>query len=158
MVSSQFRGDGISVCESVATTHEARTHVRSVAILVIPLSFLTLWILPRVTPVVRRMRGVDKWKRMDILGSDLLLATLVFFMLAWTQVETAGWGNALFIAPLTVSLCILPFFFLWESKLPIGFSLLPHDLWRFPNIGPLVLAALTIFLCRSPPIDVELSS
>ncbi|BEJ04995.1 hypothetical protein CcaverHIS641_0208120 [Cutaneotrichosporon cavernicola] len=102
-------------------------------------------------PVVRSMRGVDKWKRMDVLGADLLLALLVLFMLSWTQVEGQGWNNPLFIAPLVISLVLLPLFLLWENKLPVGFSLLPHGMWRFPNMAPLVISALTIFLCTSNP-------
>lgn len=93
------------------------------------------------------MRGVDKWKRKDVLGSDLLLALLVLFMLAWTQVESQGWKHPLFIAPLVVSLVLLPLFLLWEDQLPIGFSLLPHGMWTLPNILPLVCSCLTIFLC-----------
>lgn len=116
--------------------------------IVIPLSGVSYALLPLVRPVVARMRGVDKWKRMDILGSDVLLVCLVLFMLAWTQVESAGWGNALFIAPLVVSLFLLPAFILWEQTLPVGFSLLPHGIWSFPNIGPLIIAGLTIFLCK----------
>jgi hypothetical protein len=117
---------------------------------IIPLSVLSFWMLPRVQPVVRTMRGVDKWKRMDVLGADLLLALLVLFMLSWTQVEGQGWRHPLFIAPLVVSLVLLPLFLLWEDRLPVGFSLLPHGMWRFPNIAPLVLSGLTLFLCAYP--------
>lgn len=117
------------------------------AIIIIPLSALSFWMLPRVQPVVRSMRGVDKWKRMDVLGADLLLALLVLFMLAWTQVEGQGWNNPLFVAPLVISVVLLPLFLLWENRLPVGFSLLPHGMWHFPNMAPLVLSGLTIFLC-----------
>lgn len=117
------------------------------AIVIIPLSFLCLWLLPKVQPVVRSMRGVDKWKRMDVLGADLLLSLLGLFMLAWTQVETQGWNHPLFIAPLIISVVMVPIFLFWENRLPLGFSLLPHGMWSFPNIYPLVISCLTIFLC-----------
>lgn len=124
-----------------------RWYFRFVAIVVTPLSIACMFLLPRVQPVVRSLRGVEKWKRMDILGADLLLASLVFFMLAWTQVESRGFKNALFIAPLAISLLLLPLFFVWEDKLQAGFSILPHGVWRLPNIAPLVVSALTLFLC-----------
>ncbi|BEI89447.1 uncharacterized protein CcaverHIS019_0208090 [Cutaneotrichosporon cavernicola] len=86
----------------------------------------------------------------NMIGADLLLALLVLFMLSWTQVEGQGWNNPLFIAPLVISLVLLPLFLLWENKLPVGFSLLPHGMWRFPNMAPLVISALTIFLWYAP--------
>ncbi|KLT38894.1 MFS general substrate transporter [Cutaneotrichosporon oleaginosum] len=127
-----------------------RWYFRFVAMIIIPLSGLSFWMLPCVQPVVRSMRGVDKWKRMDVLGADLLLALLVLFMLAWTQVEGQGWRHPLFIAPLVISLVLLPLFLLWEDRLPVGFSLLPHGLWHLPNIAPLVLSGLTLFLWYAP--------
>lgn len=123
-----------------------RWYFRFVAILVIPFSVLSWYILPRTEAVAEKVPGSEKWKRMDLVGVFLMMAILCLFILAFTQVEKDGWSSPIFIAPLVVSLCLFPVFIIWELKLPRGFSLLPHDLWSYPNIFVLIFQASAIFM------------
>lgn len=85
---------------------------------------------------------------MDLGGVFLLGGMLVCFILSFTQATTFGWSSAQFIAPLVVSAALLPVFVVYEQRMPRGYTLLPHDIWHFPNIGPLILQALPAFGCK----------
>lgn len=125
-----------------------RWYFRFVAIVVLPFSVLAWFLMPRTHAVAESLPGMDKVKRMDIGGVLLLMAFMVLFILAFTQGVVDGWGSPIFIAPLVVSLVILPCFLVWEKKMPRGYSLLPHDIWKFPNIFPLVLQSTGILMCE----------
>ncbi|BEJ11140.1 hypothetical protein CspHIS471_0105620 [Cutaneotrichosporon sp. HIS471] len=123
-----------------------RWYFRFIAIVVIPFSVLCWYIMPRTQAVAEDLPGTEKWKRMDLIGVLGLMAILVLFILSFTQVETNGWKSAIFIAPLVISICLLPAWLYWEHSLPQGFSLLPHDIWNYPNIFPLIIQASSIFM------------
>lgn len=123
-----------------------RWYFRFVAILVIPFSVLCWFIMPRTEAVAEDLPGTEKWKRMDLIGVLGLMAILVLFILGFTQVETDGWDSAIFIAPLVISIVLLPAWLYWEHRLPRGYSLLPHDIWSYPNIFPLIIQASSIFM------------
>lgn len=122
-----------------------RWYFRFIAILVIPFAIAAWFLMPRAPAVAEDLALTEKWKRMDLIGVFQLLAMLILFILALTQGAVDGWGSAIFIAPLVISLVMLPIFVLWEQRLPQGYSLLPQNIWRFPNIGSLMLLATCIF-------------
>ena len=123
-----------------------RWYFRFITILVAPFSALAWFLMPRTNAVAEDLPGAEKWKRMDLGGVFILLAGLVLFILGFTQAPTKGWKSPLFIAPFVLSIILISSFFVWEHFMPRGYSLLPHDIWKFPNIFPLILQASGIFL------------
>lgn len=94
--------------------------------------------------MAQKIEGSEKWRRMDLGGVFLLVSALILFMVAFTQASSAGWRSASFIAPLLVSMLVLfPAFIVWESHQAEGHSLLPHDVWRYPNIIVLMFLGST---------------
>ncbi|WVQ95586.1 hypothetical protein IAU59_002683 [Kwoniella sp. CBS 9459] len=123
-----------------------RWYFRFITIIITPFCVLAWFLMPRTEAVAEDLGGRDKLKRMDLGGVFILIATLVLFILAFTQSEVKGWDSAIFIAPLVVSIVLFAAFIVWEQYMPRGYSLLPHDVWRFPNIFPLILQASAIFM------------
>lgn len=102
--------------------------------------------MPKTEAVAQSLPGWEKYKRMDLGGVFFLVAALVLFILGFTQAPSAGWGSPDFIAPFVISLVLFPAFIVWEKFMPRGYSLLPHDIWSYPNIFPLILQASAIFM------------
>ena len=123
-----------------------RWYFRFITIIVAPFSVLAWFLLPRTSAVAEDLPGAEKWKRMDLFGVFLLVACLVLFILGFTQAPIKGWGNAEFIAPFVISLGLLVGFLVWERFVKRGFALIPHDMWHYPNIFPLILQASAIFM------------
>ncbi|WRT70551.1 uncharacterized protein IL334_007549 [Kwoniella shivajii] len=123
-----------------------RWYFRFITIMVAPFSALAWWLMPRTEAVAEDLPGAAKLKRMDLGGVAILIACLVLFILGFTQAAVDGWNTAIFIAPLIVSIFLFAAFLIWERYMPRGYSLLPHDMWQFPNIFPLILQASAIFM------------
>lgn len=123
-----------------------RWYFRFIAILVIPFSVVCWFLMPRTKAVAQSLPGAEKWKRMDLGGVFIMVAMLILFILAFTQGPVKGWDKPIFIAPLVVAIVLLPVFLIWEAKMPRHFSLIPHDIYKFPNILPLLLQASSGFL------------
>jgi hypothetical protein len=121
---------------------------RFIAIIVAPFALAAWFLLPKTEAVADGLNlgGIDKIKRMDLGGVGLLVACLVLFILGFTQAPIEGWNSAIFIAPIVISVVLAITFVFWEKKMPRGYALLPHDLWSFPNIFPLILLASSIFM------------
>jgi hypothetical protein len=119
---------------------------RFIALLVAPFAVLAWFLMPRTEAVAEDLPGSEKWKRMDLGGVAIMIACLILFILGFTQVPINGWASATCIAPLVVSIVLLPIFFIWEQKMPRGYSLLPHNIWKYPNIFPIILHASANFL------------
>ncbi|WVQ78123.1 hypothetical protein IAT38_000204 [Cryptococcus sp. DSM 104549] len=123
-----------------------RWYFRFITILVTPFSILAWFLLPKTEAVVQDLPGAAKLKRMDIGGVLILVASLVLFILGFTQATVDGWSSAIFIAPFVISIALFAAFIVWEHSMPRGYALLPHDIWRFPNIFPLILQASSAFM------------
>ena len=123
-----------------------RWYFRFIAILVAPFSVIAFFLMPKTEAVAQSLPGWEKIKRMDLGGVGILIACLVLFILGFTQAPSQGWSSAIFIAPLVVSIVLLVVFLVWERWMPRGYSLLPHDIWHYPNIFPLILQASAIFM------------
>jgi hypothetical protein len=98
--------------------------------------------MPPTRAVAASIPGAQKWRRLDLGGVFLLVAALVLFMFAFSEAAAAGWKSASFYAPLVVSLVLMAAFVVWEHYQAHGYSLLPHDMWQYPNIGILLLLGL----------------
>ncbi|EIW69864.1 hypothetical protein TREMEDRAFT_68333 [Tremella mesenterica DSM 1558] len=123
-----------------------RWYFRFITIIIAPFAAAAWFLMPRTSAVAEDLPGSEKWKRMDLVGVSLLIAILVLFILGFTQAPIEGWKSAIFIAPLVISIVLLPVFLFWEKWVKRGYSLLPHDLWQYPNILPLVIQASGIFM------------
>ena len=123
-----------------------RWYFRFITIIIAPFAAAAWFLMPKTTAVAEDLPGAEKWKRMDLVGVFILIACLIMFILGFTQAPIIGWKSANFIAPLIISIVLLPIFIVYELWLPRGYSLLPHDIWHFPNIFPLILQASAIFL------------
>lgn len=123
-----------------------RWYFRFIAILVIPFSVLCWFLMPRTQAVAEDLPGAEKWKRMDLGGVFIMVTCLILFILAFTQGPVEGWSKPIFIAPLIISIVLLPIFLIYEWRMPRGYSLLPHDIYKYPNILPLVIQASAPFL------------
>ena len=123
-----------------------RWYFRFIAILDAPFSVIAFFLMPKTEAVAQSLPGWEKVKRMDLGGVAILIACLVLFILGFTQAPSQGWNSAIFIAPLVVSIVLLVVFLVWERWMPRGYSLLPHDIWSYPNIFPLILQASAIFM------------
>jgi MFS family permease len=123
-----------------------RWYFRFITILIAPFCVLSWWLMPRTEAVAEDLPGSEKWKRMDLFGVLLMIGALVCFILAFTQATVQGWKSAIFIAPFVISIFLFVAFFVWEMKMPRGYSLLPHDVWTYPNIFPLMIQASAGFL------------
>ena len=123
-----------------------RWYFRFITIIVTPFSVIAWLLMPKTNAVAEDLPGTEKWKRMDLGGVFILLTALVLFILGFTQAPTKGWKSPIFIAPFVVSIVLMVGFLVWEHFMPRGYSLLPHDIWKFPNIFPLILQASAIFM------------
>ena len=123
-----------------------RWYFRFITILVAPFAAATWFILPAVPAVAGNLKGVEKWKRMDLGGVGIVLAALILFILSFTQAPVQGWNSAIFIAPLIIGIVLFGVFVAYEQWLPEGYTLLPKGIWSFPNIFPLMIQASAIFL------------
>ncbi|WVQ85871.1 hypothetical protein IAT38_008039 [Cryptococcus sp. DSM 104549] len=123
-----------------------RWYFRFITILVAPFSVLAWFLMPKTEAVAEDLPGAAKFKRMDLGGVLILIACLVLFILGFTQATVDGWDSAIFIAPFVISIALFVAFIIWEHFMPRGYSLLPHDIWSFPNIFPLILQASAIFM------------
>jgi hypothetical protein len=101
--------------------------------------------MPTTEAVAQSLDTKEKIKRLDLPGVAIVMAALILFILAFTQAPEKGWSSAIFIAPLVVAFALFAAFFTWEHFLPRGFALIPHDMWHYPNLGPLVLQAFSVF-------------
>jgi hypothetical protein len=123
-----------------------RWYFRFITIMVAPFSVTTMYLLPSTQAVAQDLPGAEKWKRMDLGGVFILVAGLTLFILGFIQAPVRGWKSATFIAPFVISIFLLAGFIVWERFMKRGFSLLPHDMWKYPNIFPLILQASAIFM------------
>ncbi|WWC72441.1 uncharacterized protein I206_106403 [Kwoniella pini CBS 10737] len=123
-----------------------RWYFRFITIIIAPFAVLAWFLMPRTEAVAEDLPGAAKLKRMDLGGVLILIACLVLFILGFTQAAVDGWNTAIFIAPLVISIVLLGVFLVWERFMPRGYSLLPHDMWKYPNIFPLILQASAIFM------------
>ncbi|KAL1410667.1 hypothetical protein Q8F55_004686 [Vanrija albida] len=123
-----------------------RWYFRFIAFLVIPFALLAFFLMPKTEAVTKSASAKEKWRRMDLGGVFILMAMMVLFILAFTQATVDGWKSAIFIAPLIISIALVPVFVVWERTRPEGYALLPRNIWSFPNIFPLILLAASGFL------------
>ncbi|WWD01633.1 hypothetical protein V866_008578 [Kwoniella sp. B9012] len=89
--------------------------------------------------------GREKFKRLDLGGSFLILAAILLLILSLTMGGDHGFGTAYFIAPFIISLFLFPAFLWYESKLPEGYPLLPPRTFKITNVSVFLFLGLILF-------------
>jgi hypothetical protein len=74
-----------------------------------------------------------------------MLTSILLLIIALTFGAAYGWSKPSFIAPLVISVVLFPLFFVWESRIPQEFALVPTAVWRIPNFPLLIIFALIIY-------------
>lgn len=69
-----------------------------------------------------RKRPTDARPSMDIAGSCLGTSAMVLLTLGLSSSESYGWGKAIAIAPIAISVVVLGGFLLTERKVSLGKS------------------------------------
>ncbi|ORY35678.1 major facilitator superfamily domain-containing protein [Naematelia encephala] len=124
-----------------------RWFFRFITIVIVPFSFAAFTMVPKTKgdkaeEVVDR---ADKFKRLDIVGCFSMLVSIILLILGLTLGASYGFKTAKFLVPFLLSWPIFVFFFVWESKLPEGYALIPPAFWRIPNMTILIFFALGIY-------------
>jgi MFS family permease len=132
------------------------------ALIAVPLAGLCAWLVPPQTVTEDRAQPArEKLRRLDLPGVSMLTATLVLFIFAITSGSTAGWGSAMVLAPLVVSVLMVIVFFVYETRIPEQYAAMsvysfflwsanlliinlcrPPRMWFFPSFAVLFGAAL----------------
>ncbi|KAF8583734.1 MFS general substrate transporter [Ramaria rubella] len=88
----------------------------------------------------------DRLKRLDVVGVTTLCAALLLFVFAVTSGSTDGWGTGRVIAPLIISILLVPAFLLWEARLPTVLAAVPPSIWKYENFLVIILVSLQPFM------------
>ncbi|KXN81896.1 hypothetical protein AN958_03546 [Leucoagaricus sp. SymC.cos] len=97
-------------------------------------------------PHVSALEKALRFKRLDLLGVSMLTSGLVLFIFGVTSGSVDGWGSAICLAPLIVSIFLVAAFFVYESRLDEHYAALPPNIWRYQNFPILVASALLPFM------------
>ncbi|KAJ3148085.1 hypothetical protein HDU89_004931 [Geranomyces variabilis] len=78
-------------------------------------------------------------QRVDYLGAALSTASMLLLVFVLTDANSRGWGSAMIISLLIVSLLLIGVFVFWETKAPQ--PLMPMSIWKLPNFAPAFVIA-----------------
>ncbi|KAJ5517648.1 Major facilitator superfamily domain general substrate transporter, partial [Penicillium expansum] len=96
------------------------------------------FILPREKPV-------DEDGKVDFIGALLGLSGLLLFSVAWNQAPSVGWQTPAVIVILILSVILILFFFVWESRFAIE-PIMPLGAFKTPNFNALIFVVLFIYM------------
>jgi hypothetical protein len=74
-----------------------------------------------------------------------MLLAIVLLILGLTLGASDGWKTPQFLIPFLLAFVLFPFFFVWESRIPTEYALLPPSTWRIPNFTVLIIFSLYIY-------------
>jgi MFS family permease len=121
-----------------------RWFFRILAILVIPISLFAMYLVP--TDEGDQSDCTEaKWRRLDLVGSLIMLSGIVLLILGLTLGASYGWKTAGFLVPFLLSWVLFPLFFLWEAYLPETHALVPPKTWKIPNFAAFIAFGLQIY-------------
>ena len=89
-------------------------------ILILPISAICMIMIPTEIAVEdsEEESKVEKAKGLDLVGVGVLTAALILFIFAVTSGSTDGWGTAIVLAPLIISVAMVGGFFWYETRIP----------------------------------------
>lgn len=122
-----------------------RWFFRLLALIIIPVSLLAFYMVPK-------MQGDEadiaetKWKRLDLVGSFIMLSAIILLILGLTLGASYGFKTAGFLVPFLLSFVLFPAFFFWEARLSDELALIPSKTWTtIPNFTMFIIFALQIY-------------
>ncbi|KAL7422343.1 hypothetical protein Q5752_002989 [Cryptotrichosporon argae] len=122
-----------------------RWFFRMITIVICPFAFASFVLVPK-TKGDRADECTDgKWKRLDLVGSFLMLASIIMLILGLTLGASYGFKTAKFLVPFLLAWPLFVSFFIWEMRLPEGYALIPPSTWRIPNFTLLIVFALGVY-------------
>lgn len=80
-----------------------------------------------------------------MLTARRILIAVILLILGLTLGASYGWKKPAFLVPFILCICLFPFFFWWESRLPEKEALIPSSIWAIPNITVLLAFALITY-------------
>ncbi|TYJ52050.1 hypothetical protein B9479_007351 [Cryptococcus floricola] len=124
-----------------------RWFFRLVAALVIPFAIYALFGIPKDAGRIdhNNLDNKERFKRVDLVGCLLMLSSIILFVLGLTLGSSFGWKKAGFLVPFLLSWPLMVLFFVWESRLPEGYALIPSRFWRIPNATLVIWISIGIY-------------
>nr|XP_019047879.1 hypothetical protein I302_04499 [Kwoniella bestiolae CBS 10118]OCF26809.1 hypothetical protein I302_04499 [Kwoniella bestiolae CBS 10118] len=123
-----------------------RWFFRMITIICIPFSLLALSLIPRIKGEGHSSSSArDKLKRLDIIGTLTMLFAIILLILGLTLGASYGFRTAKFLVPFLLSWPLFVGFFIWESRLPEGYALVPPSFWRILNMPLMIFVALVVY-------------
>ncbi|OCF32711.1 efflux protein EncT [Kwoniella heveanensis CBS 569] len=123
-----------------------RWFFRMIAIICVPFAFAALALVPKTRgDKATECSPRDKFKRLDLVGSFLMLIAIILLILGLTLGASYGWKKAGFLVPFLLSWPLFVAFFVWEARLPEGYALIPSSFWKIPNMTLMIVFALGIY-------------
>ncbi|KAF8645758.1 hypothetical protein AX16_007625 [Volvariella volvacea WC 439] len=120
------------------------------AMVMIPLSVLALFLAP---PTPEDQKGVTKLRDMDWLGLGTITLCLILFVYSLTEGNALGWATGGILAPLIISILLLPVFGFIETK--VKDPLVPPAVWTLPEFVPLFFITMSEYLVMNVMIYQE---
>lgn len=122
-----------------------RWFFRLLALIIIPVSLLAFYAVPKPQGGAADCKEA-KWKRLDIVGSFIMLSAIILLILGLTLGASYGWKKPGFLVPFLLSVLLFPSFFVWESRLSDEHALLPSKTWtEIPNFALFIALALLVY-------------
>ncbi|KZT34692.1 MFS general substrate transporter [Sistotremastrum suecicum HHB10207 ss-3] len=121
-------------------------------IIILLISALCIFLIPtkmaEPEPVTKNgeIVAVQKAKGLDVIGVAILTAALILLIFGVTSGTTSGWGTAIVLAPLFISVALFALFFWYETRIPEENAALPPSVWFYPNFAVLFAVALFPYL------------
>ena len=114
-------------------------------IVIVPFAFAAFVLVPKTNGYGETHTAQDKLKRLDLTGCLTMLLSIVLLTLGLTLGASNGFKTTGFLVPFLLSWPMFVFFFVWESKLPEGYALIPPTFWRIPNMMLLIFLAMGVY-------------
>lgn len=122
-----------------------RWFFRLLAVMILPMALLGFFWIPKEEGEACAISQKEKIKRLDLVGSLLMLSAIVLLTLGLTLGASYGFKTAKFLVPFLLSWALFPAFFVWEAKIPQSSALLPAKTWKIPNFAVLIGFALQLY-------------
>ncbi|WVW79156.1 hypothetical protein I302_101122 [Kwoniella bestiolae CBS 10118] len=121
-----------------------RWFFRMFTIICVPFSILALGLVPKIKGEHSSLCNSkkEKFKRLDIIGTLAMLFGIISIILGLTLGASYGFKSAKFLVPFLLSWPLFVGFFIWESRLPEGYALIPSSFWKIRNMGLIMGIAL----------------
>lgn len=108
-----------------------------VSTVIIPTTLISAVLIPSQTKNVVRKSGFTRFRSLDIIGILILTVAVILFIFGVTTGSITGWGSAMTLAPLVISIAMTAAFFCWEAFQPSECAAVPPSTWFIPNFSVL---------------------